>query len=43
MPAAGRSGPGAGVRKKLKSGKGFDLNDFKEQIAQMKQDGRPVA
>jgi signal recognition particle subunit SRP54 len=28
---------------KLKSGKGFDLNDFKEQLGQMKQDGRPVS
>jgi hypothetical protein len=26
--------------KKMKSGKGFDLHDFKEQIGQMKQDGR---
>ena len=29
------------LAKKVKSGKGFDLEDFKEQMQQMKQDGRP--
>jgi signal recognition particle subunit SRP54 len=38
-----RSGESKGIRQKLKTGKGFDLNDFKEQIGQMrKMGGFPV-